>query len=44
MAKHELHKWIADTVNTNPWKPYHTWAFWVNNVLVTGDSEKYITE
>ena len=44
METQELHKWIADRVNPTPWKPSHAWACWVDNVLVTGQVEKAITE
>ena len=43
-AKQDLHQWIADILNPNPWKLSHTWACWVDNVFVTGQVEKGILE
>ena len=42
MAKQDLHQWIVDRVNPNPWKPSHIWACWVDIVIVTGQVEKAI--
>ena len=35
---------ISDILNPTPWKPSHAWSFWVENIFVTVQVEKAITE